>query len=211
MLTRLLVLQPLPLHLETASTTRRAGGGGLPQQPKVLPPPLASARSSQPPVSGRRGLPLQTLGAFRLSWVFVRCSCEGIRLSPWPRLHPRGGVGRSWEAKEVASPRISAAGQLAQGGALWLTLKSACSSRRGSLTRPRMDQVPLAGVRVHHQPPHGLSPAVKRGGCSGPGDMPTWPCPDALTPLPTIGGLLGAGPGHRLKGSCAPTGRAVED
>lgn len=99
---------------------------------------LSSPRCSLPrwPVLGLPSPQCQTLGAFRLSWVFVRCSCEGIRLSPWPRLHPRGGVGRSWEAKEVASPRISAAGQLAQGGALWLTLQSACSSRRGSLTRP---------------------------------------------------------------------------
>lgn len=31
-----------------------------------------------------------------------------------------------------------------------------------------MDQVPLAGMRVHHQPPCGLSPAVELGGCSGP-------------------------------------------
>lgn len=41
------------------------------------------------------------------------------------------------------------------------------------------------------------------------GHLPTWPCWDALNPLPTIGGLLGTGTGHLLKGSGAPTGRTV--
>lgn len=108
----------LPLHLETTSASRRAGGGGLSQQPKVLPPPLAGARSSQPPGSGPVALLCKHAQHFGRSWVLVRGSCGGVCLSQWPTLHPRGGVGRGLEAKDVGSPRTSAASQLAQGGAL---------------------------------------------------------------------------------------------
>lgn len=128
-------------------------------QPKVLPPP-ASARSSQPP--GQASL-CKHLQPFGRSWG------SGPRLLrrrlPFPAAQaaPRGRGGKKLGSQARGKPQDRCGQPACSGRRAVLTPKSACPSRRG----PGADQVPLTGMRVHHQPACGLGPTAERGGCSG--------------------------------------------
>lgn len=103
---------------ETTSAPGRAGEEGCLCSPRCSLPRRPARGLPSPGARPSSANPCSLVGAPGLG---PRGSCEGVCLSQWPKLHPRGRCGKKLGSRGRGKPRTGAAGQLARGGALCLT------------------------------------------------------------------------------------------